>query len=106
MDKTYDRIIEEIAEEFGYDKRVISTIIKDLYANVVEVSRLNDVEEIKSEEDFEEVKTNIRIPGLGKVVTNWSAINTINKKREYKRLRRHEEAKRKSIIQQDSNNNE
>lgn len=79
MDKTTLSIIEEVAKELNMSPNAVKAIVNSMYENVVATSKLHNLKDVESEEEFDDLKTNIRIPGLGKITTNYTKVKKINK---------------------------
>lgn len=79
QDKVIKQILKEIAAEFNLTQREVQEIYEsqwDFVHEKIEDIDFNDV----TEEEFDELKTNFNIPGLGKFYTTYYKLENVRER--------------------------
>ena len=73
---------EEIADKYGIDVEIVMEIIKSPYDFIQKKTKELDFKNDLTREEFDKMKTNFNIPGIGKLYASFYLYNEIQKKKK------------------------
>jgi len=73
---------KELAEKYNLDIEIIKKIISSPYEFIQKKTRQLNFKDGLTREEFDKIKTNFNIPGLGKLYASFYLYNEIQKKKK------------------------
>lgn len=78
-------IIIEVSKELNLPIDLVDKTYKSYWRVIRDYIQSIPLKDIKTEEDFNKLRTNINVVSLGKLYTSWNKIVGLNKKYSYKK---------------------
>ena len=76
--------IKELAEKYNIDYEIIKKIVSSPYDFIQKKTREIEFEDGLSREEFDKMKTNFNLPGIGKLYASFFLYEEIQKKKKKK----------------------
>lgn len=79
----YNKIVKEVSKNLNLDYNKVDKIYRAYCKLIVEKLSSLPLKEDITEEEFNKLQTNINLPSLGKLYTNWQTILNLKQKNIY-----------------------
>lgn len=76
----YSDVINKVAEELNLPAETVSKVYKLYWTFIRNTIKELPIKEVKTEEDFNKLKTNFNIPALGKLYCTYKDLQVVRKK--------------------------
>lgn len=77
------RIIRIISIETKIPESVVEVVYRDYWKFIRDTFTNLPLKDIQTEEEFNQLKTSINLPGLGKLYTTWNKIESYRRRKKY-----------------------